>query len=270
VLLAAGCDRALGLHTTVPADSLVCWTSTLANHDEDGDGLDDHCDNCPADYNPDQLDSDHDGVGDACDPHPGVADRIVTFEPFITSSSWVPIPPPMGQNPGNWVQGDDEYDQTDGNVFIVYSQLQAVMYPSVEVVLVPIVRSDAFNHGAGVSLRLKPFDDFDGSAFQCGFARIGGSPTLTLQQVDGLGLMVEIARATFTQPAGTYHATLATTPGRSPTCSGYGQSGDSATVALQRPASIAPITALGVDLGTEGCAAAFLSVTVFELVDGAS
>jgi hypothetical protein len=35
--------------------------------DTDGDGIADMFDNCPADHNPSQQDSDHDGYGDACD-----------------------------------------------------------------------------------------------------------------------------------------------------------------------------------------------------------
>jgi hypothetical protein len=49
LLLACGCDRVLGLRTTIPADALVCWSprhSPCAT--SMGDGLDDHCDNCPA------------------------------------------------------------------------------------------------------------------------------------------------------------------------------------------------------------------------------
>jgi hypothetical protein len=38
--------------------------------DTDGDFISDVGDNCPAVFNPSQLDSDHDGVGDACDPTP--------------------------------------------------------------------------------------------------------------------------------------------------------------------------------------------------------
>ncbi len=39
--------------------------------DADGDGIDDYVDNCPNNYNPQQLDADTDGTGDVCDPSPG-------------------------------------------------------------------------------------------------------------------------------------------------------------------------------------------------------
>jgi hypothetical protein len=47
--------------------------------DPDGDGFGGTCDNCPSDYNPDQLDADSDGAGDVCDncpdiPNPGQED----------------------------------------------------------------------------------------------------------------------------------------------------------------------------------------------------
>lgn len=38
--------------------------------DGDGDGVPDEIDNCPTDYNSDQMDADSDGLGDVCDPTP--------------------------------------------------------------------------------------------------------------------------------------------------------------------------------------------------------
>jgi hypothetical protein len=44
--------------------------TAVAGGDADGDGVPDALDNCPADPNPDQVNTDDDGVGDACDPCP--------------------------------------------------------------------------------------------------------------------------------------------------------------------------------------------------------
>ena len=49
------------------AEPSVC---TPVGHDEDHDGIDDACDDCPHIADPQQLDSDGDGVGDVCDPNP--------------------------------------------------------------------------------------------------------------------------------------------------------------------------------------------------------
>ena len=74
----------------------------LGDTDPDGDGLPTVDDNCPDDYNPDQLDTDGDGAGDVCDSDDdddGVADTddICGSE---DSSLDAAVFPPMGGNPG--------------------------------------------------------------------------------------------------------------------------------------------------------------------------
>jgi Thrombospondin type 3 repeat len=64
------------------ADARPC---VVIGHDEDGDGLDDACDNCPHVANVDQTDSDGDGLGDACDQSPNIQERIVMFDPMTVS-----------------------------------------------------------------------------------------------------------------------------------------------------------------------------------------
>jgi hypothetical protein len=61
-----------------------------ATNDEDGDGIGDACDNCPADVNPDQanvMETDiglvADGLGDVCDPRPTQGgDTLLFFDGF--------------------------------------------------------------------------------------------------------------------------------------------------------------------------------------------
>ena len=45
-------------------------STTLVLMDDDVDGVGNNCDNCPNNWNPNQLDSDNDGFGDACDSTP--------------------------------------------------------------------------------------------------------------------------------------------------------------------------------------------------------
>ncbi|MFC1753964.1 CARDB domain-containing protein, partial [Thermoproteota archaeon] len=50
-------------------------------NDQDGDGIDDACDNCISDYNPDQTDGDGDGDGDICDVATGIPPNVSLVSP---------------------------------------------------------------------------------------------------------------------------------------------------------------------------------------------
>jgi hypothetical protein len=62
-------------------------------HDEDGDGLDDNCDNCPTYPNADQDDGDGDEVGDACEAawNEELLESVEIFDPLLDSQGqWNP------------------------------------------------------------------------------------------------------------------------------------------------------------------------------------
>jgi hypothetical protein len=76
----------------LPADELPVDTPSSgcagAGHDEDGDGIDDNCDNCPGVADETFADGDGDQIGDACDPHPGEAiDHLRDFISFAESGA---------------------------------------------------------------------------------------------------------------------------------------------------------------------------------------
>lgn len=60
---------------------------------KDGDLVDDEQDNCPADRNPEQIDTDKDGIGDACDPMPH---GMPILPPPSTPDNSTPEPPAAG------------------------------------------------------------------------------------------------------------------------------------------------------------------------------
>lgn len=77
----AACGR-LGFGAQDGGGSATC---TPVGHDEDGDGIDDACDDCPHVADPAQLDGDGDGVGDVCDPNPtSPREHITMFDPMTT------------------------------------------------------------------------------------------------------------------------------------------------------------------------------------------
>ncbi len=73
-LILSGCELVFPLEDV----ARVC-PAPRAAVDEDGDGVMDADDNCPAVSNVDQNDTDADGVGNACDPHPDLADDLCFF-----------------------------------------------------------------------------------------------------------------------------------------------------------------------------------------------
>lgn len=86
VLVLVGCGR-VAFDPTGDATSDTAGACPLAvDHDEDSDGIDDGCDNCPHISNVTQPDGDADGVGDACDSNPTTAgERITLFVSFATN-----------------------------------------------------------------------------------------------------------------------------------------------------------------------------------------
>lgn len=95
VPLLGGCNQLLGLDPTSRAsDAGVTHDAGVDSgdggcpdigeigfEDEDGDSLDDRCDNCPVNANLDQGDADRDDVGDACDATE-TPSRIAFFDGF--------------------------------------------------------------------------------------------------------------------------------------------------------------------------------------------
>ncbi|MFH2006653.1 MAG: hypothetical protein ABI333_08720 [bacterium] len=96
-----GCrSGALTCNTNCTFNPSGCY----ANHDEDGDGIDDNCDNCPTYSNAGQQNADSDGVGSVCED-PGNAallSQITAFESLLTTAGiWTVYG-------GTWTPGVDE------------------------------------------------------------------------------------------------------------------------------------------------------------------
>lgn len=72
----------LGVACALTVVAVLLLVSAALAADRDGDGVDDTEDNCPAAFNPDQIDDDEDDQGNTCDETPGVAagqSRVVFY-----------------------------------------------------------------------------------------------------------------------------------------------------------------------------------------------
>jgi hypothetical protein len=123
-MLLAGCDVLLGLRDFNDPTRNCVASSDPSFHDEDADGLDDRCDNCPGIANPLQEDvleapAAPDGVGDACDPHPyAVGDVLVDFVSFHEAEA-------AARWQGDWTLDGENLvysNVTDGNFAVVVDQ----------------------------------------------------------------------------------------------------------------------------------------------------
>jgi hypothetical protein len=143
LLVVGGCDQVFSLGQVAPVSDAPLAphvdasidTVMLAHHDEDGDGIDDAIDDCPADYDPAQADTDGDGVGDACDPHPNMAiDRIHYFTSLDNFTGWIVV---SGTWQPNGAGGVDQLD-TDaptGDLAVIALGGQPLVDPTIEVMI---------------------------------------------------------------------------------------------------------------------------------------
>lgn len=177
----------------VPIDGPpACWDALLPPHDEDGDFIDDGCDNCPLDVNPQgpmglQADQDGDGVGDVCDPYPDTAgDRIVFFESFDAAPTrWLTVG-------GTWVHEVDnsppvrQLRQSDENAPTAYAYINQLLVSSPTIQL----RMHAASHGGTAPYRAGAIAVYDPT--------LTSMPTDTLacslQTIDGSEDLLEIIR----------------------------------------------------------------------------
>lgn len=197
LVLLAGCDRVLGLGPIAPLpgdgaasdgalpprdiapadvaiDAPFCATHPADPmcHDEDGDGVVDALDNCPATSNPltggKQTDTDGDGVGDQCDPHPTVkGDSVASFAPFAAGfdGGW-------SSDIGGWTAANDAMTSPAGTSTSsnLIHALVTAKHPTIEVRFRFLALTSSTNSTFGAHL---DFPTFPGDCRSIGLNTLG-------------------------------------------------------------------------------------------------
>ena len=144
----------------------TCW----AAHDEDGDGVDDNCDNCPTWVNTNQANADNDQVGNVCEsPTSGTAPALAnihTFESFLNLSTiWT-------TTGGTWTVGTDMVSgiATNGGTYL-HPMTTASNDYAVEVNFTYRAAPTTDSNWAGVVFGWTPTSGTMTAAYECVYER---------------------------------------------------------------------------------------------------
>lgn len=246
-------DAAIDASVDGPADAPP--DVALANHDEDGDSIDDAVDNCPGTPNA-QGDGDNDGVGDVCDPHPTLkVDRLRYFSSLQSFVGWTP-------ERGTWTEqpeGDSVSVASGSGSLLATLDLGMLKGPTV---IVTIAEASGTDYGAylvtgsetgvGDPSGLSCYEYSPTSALYVYDTRTGTAMQRSTDNGGGI-FPLEISLQSSTPKTGQ--------PTGSPSCAIARTGGLRRSVT---PADTAPITAAKIGLYTFEAAATFTSVTVIE------
>ncbi|MBU1242314.1 thrombospondin type 3 repeat-containing protein [Myxococcota bacterium] len=138
-------------------------------HDEDLDGVDDNCDNCPSVPNPLQSDGDGDGLGDGCEQPlaPQSLSTLAHFDPFLSTL------PDYTLQTGTWTPGTDMIlgqTGTTGGTLLHATSFYLVDY-AVEATLTLAPTNENGENWAGVIVAWKGTGPTTTAGYTCLYAR---------------------------------------------------------------------------------------------------
>jgi hypothetical protein len=145
IVLASGCDDTLTLEPPPP-----CVVGTLpglgVGPDDDGDGLRDDVDRCPADP-VDCGDTDEDGVGDGCDPNALVAGDVrQSFDSFDeVDDRWI------ATGAARWEIRDSAFRQLEIADGTVQRPVELAVQPTIDVVVDVVFGGEGASVGVWVA-----------------------------------------------------------------------------------------------------------------------